>query len=415
MAVVSRLRFTGTLVLTPQRFVTRRFFVLTTVYCLLSTDFNVRQLVGNERAKEILRRMLAQGRVPGALLFAGEEGLGKTALRAGAGARAELPLDGAAKRRAAYAPRARASGKFSTRPPTSATSIRRSSGASTRTWGSCIPYNRNILIDAVRDLERESNFRPVEGAARVFVVENAESLSESASNALLKTLEEAAADPAHHPHHFAPCRACSRPSARAARPCASPRSRPKSWKTILVEEGKRAGEEARLAAQLASGQARRRARAQPRHLPRAARSDVRRGRGARLGAATACGSCARPRRWATRRIRTSTSRAWTRLRYSCAISGCSRSGAAGRWSTRPARTSGALRRRRPAPRAPPLAHTHRRAARPTRRQRQPPRRHRRPLPLDVRRLSERPEKEKSRRRKGPALPSGRVKLAPRPT
>ncbi|MCA1594451.1 MAG: hypothetical protein LC754_17860, partial [Acidobacteria bacterium] len=34
-------------------------------------------LVGNERAKEILRRMLAQGRVPGALLFAGEEGLGK--------------------------------------------------------------------------------------------------------------------------------------------------------------------------------------------------------------------------------------------------------------------------------------------------------------------------------------------------
>src|SRR5437764_18637 len=35
------------------------------------------KLVGNERAKETLRRMLKQGRVPGALLFAGEEGLGK--------------------------------------------------------------------------------------------------------------------------------------------------------------------------------------------------------------------------------------------------------------------------------------------------------------------------------------------------
>src|SRR5919199_1862055 len=34
-------------------------------------------LFGNERAKEVLRRMLRQGRVPGALLFAGEEGLGK--------------------------------------------------------------------------------------------------------------------------------------------------------------------------------------------------------------------------------------------------------------------------------------------------------------------------------------------------
>ena len=34
-------------------------------------------LIGNERAKEILRRMLRQGRVPGALLFAGEGGLGK--------------------------------------------------------------------------------------------------------------------------------------------------------------------------------------------------------------------------------------------------------------------------------------------------------------------------------------------------
>ena len=35
------------------------------------------RLVGNERAKETLRRMLRQGRVPGALLFAGDEGLGK--------------------------------------------------------------------------------------------------------------------------------------------------------------------------------------------------------------------------------------------------------------------------------------------------------------------------------------------------
>src|SRR5918992_357360 len=35
------------------------------------------RLIGNERAKETLRRMLGQGRVPGALLFAGEAGVGE--------------------------------------------------------------------------------------------------------------------------------------------------------------------------------------------------------------------------------------------------------------------------------------------------------------------------------------------------
>ncbi len=35
------------------------------------------QLVGNERVKKLLKRMLESGRVPGALLFSGAEGIGK--------------------------------------------------------------------------------------------------------------------------------------------------------------------------------------------------------------------------------------------------------------------------------------------------------------------------------------------------
>ena len=35
------------------------------------------RLIGNDEAKDALRRMLAAGRVPGALLFTGEEGIGK--------------------------------------------------------------------------------------------------------------------------------------------------------------------------------------------------------------------------------------------------------------------------------------------------------------------------------------------------
>ena len=55
--------------------VTRSGCLLPSAYCLLISMFDT--LVGNERAKETLRRMLAQGRVPSALLLAGEEGLGK--------------------------------------------------------------------------------------------------------------------------------------------------------------------------------------------------------------------------------------------------------------------------------------------------------------------------------------------------
>jgi len=34
-------------------------------------------LTGNSRVKEVLKRMLTSGRLPGALLFVGEEGIGK--------------------------------------------------------------------------------------------------------------------------------------------------------------------------------------------------------------------------------------------------------------------------------------------------------------------------------------------------
>jgi DNA polymerase-3 subunit delta' len=52
------------------------------------------------------------------------------------------------------------------------------------------PYGRAILVDQMRDLEREANFRPFEGAARVFLIDDADRLNDASSNALLKTLEE---------------------------------------------------------------------------------------------------------------------------------------------------------------------------------------------------------------------------------
>ncbi len=53
-------------------------------------------------------------------------------------------------------------------------------------------YKRTILVDAIRGLEREAYFRPYEGAARVFLIDDADKMNDAASNALLKTLEEPA-------------------------------------------------------------------------------------------------------------------------------------------------------------------------------------------------------------------------------
>ncbi|MDQ3711857.1 MAG: DNA polymerase III subunit delta', partial [Acidobacteriota bacterium] len=58
--------------------------------------------------------------------------------------------------------------------------------------GLVIPFNKNILVDAIRGLESEAFFRPFEAAARFFIIDDADKMNDSASNALLKTLEEPA-------------------------------------------------------------------------------------------------------------------------------------------------------------------------------------------------------------------------------
>jgi len=51
-------------------------------------------------------------------------------------------------------------------------------------------YKNIIRVPVMRELEREANFRPFEGVARIFIVEDADCMNDNAANALLKTLEE---------------------------------------------------------------------------------------------------------------------------------------------------------------------------------------------------------------------------------
>ena len=209
------------------------------------------RLAGNKSAKEILRRMLAQGRIPGALLFAGEEGVGKK-LFALELARAFTCRRPSGVEACGECPACVRTGKIQYPAGDDREAHKKVVWSDHPDVGMVLPYNRSVLVDAVRDLERETNFRPVEGRARVFIVENAERLSDSSSNALLKTLEEPHAT--SHLVLLTSRPASLLPTIRSR--CQFVRFSPLSVEEIeqhLVKQHKRAGREARLAAQLARG------------------------------------------------------------------------------------------------------------------------------------------------------------------
>ena len=148
------------------------------------------KLIGNDEAKETLRRLLASGRLPGSLLFTGEYGIGKKLFalevakalncrnRQGVEACDECS---SCKRidRSTFPP-------FNNDDDDKARMI----------WSEhpdvamARPYKQIIRIPVIRELEREANFRPFEGAARIFIIEDADFMNLSAANSLLKTLEE---------------------------------------------------------------------------------------------------------------------------------------------------------------------------------------------------------------------------------
>lgn len=146
-------------------------------------------LTGNERAAAILRRMAGARRVPGALLFAGEEGIGKRlfALEVAKALNCRKPLEHEA---CDDCPSCTRIMEFVLPAADDKDAHRKIIWSAHPDVGLARAYNRAILVDAMRDLEREANFRPYEGRARIFIVEDAEKLNEASSNALLKTLEE---------------------------------------------------------------------------------------------------------------------------------------------------------------------------------------------------------------------------------
>lgn len=150
------------------------------------------KLVGNNHIKEVLRRLIARKRVPHSLLLAGANGVGKKqfALELAKTAVCQNPKNHEA---CDACPSCRRAGKINLPKADDRDAFKRVIFTEHPDIGLVIPYNKNILVDAVRDLEAEANFRPYEAAARFFIIDDADKMNDSASNALLKTLEEPAA------------------------------------------------------------------------------------------------------------------------------------------------------------------------------------------------------------------------------
>ncbi len=151
--------------------------------------FVFESIFGNETVKVHLRRVLAAGRVPHSLLFAGPEGVGKRlfAIELAKALLCSSPVDGEGCGGCSSCVRADV---FEFPKPDDKDGHEKVIFSRHADVGMVIPYNRNLLVKAVRDLESEANFRPYEGAARFFIVNDADKMNEAASNALLKTLEE---------------------------------------------------------------------------------------------------------------------------------------------------------------------------------------------------------------------------------
>ncbi|HEY6118726.1 MAG TPA: DNA polymerase III subunit [Pyrinomonadaceae bacterium] len=147
------------------------------------------QLTGNERVKQVLERMLESGRLPGALLFSGEEGVGKKLfaleLARALNCRSPNGVQGCGKCSAC-----KRIWKFNYPASDDPEDWKSIIWTDHGDVGMVVAPKRLLLVDQMRQIEREANYRPFEGRARVFLVEDADKLNEPSANALLKILEE---------------------------------------------------------------------------------------------------------------------------------------------------------------------------------------------------------------------------------
>lgn len=147
------------------------------------------QITGNKRVKNLLRRMLDERRVPGALLFSGEEGVGKKlfAFELARALNCKTRVGVEACGLCAICKRITKINFPTSDDPDDKKKIFWTDHPDV---GMVQPPGRVFHVKQMRAIEHEVNYRPFEGNARVFLIDDADKLNDQSANALLKTLEE---------------------------------------------------------------------------------------------------------------------------------------------------------------------------------------------------------------------------------
>ena len=147
------------------------------------------ELTGNSRVKVVLKRMLISDRLPGAMLFTGEEGIGKKlfALEIARALNCRTPKDHEA---CGVCPSCVRIMKLNYPQRDDAEEWTQIIWTDHADVGLVIAPRRVLRVDQMRQIEKEANFRPFEGKARVFLIDEADKLNDASANALLKVLEE---------------------------------------------------------------------------------------------------------------------------------------------------------------------------------------------------------------------------------
>jgi DNA polymerase-3 subunit delta' len=147
------------------------------------------ELTGNARVKAALKRLLVSDRLPGALLFTGEEGIGKKlfALEVARALNCRTPKDHEA---CGVCSSCRRIFKLNYPQREDADEWAQIIWTDHPDVGLVVAPKRVLRVEQMRQIEKEANFRPFEGKARVFLIDETDKLNDASANALLKVLEE---------------------------------------------------------------------------------------------------------------------------------------------------------------------------------------------------------------------------------
>jgi DNA polymerase-3 subunit delta' len=140
-------------------------------------------MIGHEWAVELLRRALLSGRAGHAYLISGPSAVGKATLAGRLAQTLNCESGGADPCGACRTCRRIEKGSF---PDVRIGGL----AAQTAMQKPSESVKARLGIDAIREWQADIALRPYEGRRRVFILHDAETLTEQAANALLKTLEE---------------------------------------------------------------------------------------------------------------------------------------------------------------------------------------------------------------------------------